>query len=183
MRQNPRPEEELVSLKLEIRVDEVSANILEESYGDREFLVFYHRDFYVTRDSVITELDVKNWFAGGKIPQAKTYHIFPLSAYIHSGIVLKLGTESFPGDEARWDTSVMGVVMVAKAHARLRKSAACSAQRLVDDYNKYLSQDIWEVVISQSDGGTADGDKTAYRSGIVGWDQAKREAMDMLKDW
>lgn len=114
---------------------------------------------WITNDKVIKEDDVRNWFrqdfedykddpdgkAKGKFPWDKDYHIFALSAYIHSGVRLSL-SNSFPFDPQGWDTSTCGVVMVSKKGWRLRKSAEKAAQSKVNEWNTYLCGDVWGVV-------------------------------------
>jgi hypothetical protein len=65
---------------------------------DALFLVHYHRQFWVTRDEIVTQNDAKDWYAGLTIPQMETYWIYPVSAYIHSGVFLYLGRGSHPFD-------------------------------------------------------------------------------------
>jgi len=109
------------------------------------FLVNYHRNFQVERDNIITEDDVKNWYAGEKIEQSKEYHIFMLSCLVHSGVWLSLNY-SFNCDAGGWDTSHVGVVLVAKKEMKTRKKAFRLAQTLINDWNTYLSGDVYDIV-------------------------------------
>lgn len=121
--------------------------------------VVLYKQCWITNDKVIKENDVRNWFrqdfeeykdnpyskAKGKFPWDKDYHIFPLSAYIHSGVLLSMRS-SFPCDPQGWDTSTCGVVMASKKEWRMKKSAMKAAQSKVEEWNMYLSGDVWGVI-------------------------------------
>lgn len=72
------------------------------SWGDDNlFLVHYHRDFWQKNEKVLCEDDLRDVYQGNVTDSVKKlrkeYHIFPVSAYIHSGVVLSLAN-SFAGD-------------------------------------------------------------------------------------
>ena len=116
-------------------------------YDDTKlFLVHYHRDFHVTNDPIIREDDVRRWYRDeGEIEQARTYHFFPVAAYIHSGVVLSLGDgRHFP--DARWDVSRVGVVLASKAKWPDEAKARTSAESLITEWNSYLSGDVYCLV-------------------------------------
>ena len=118
---------------------------LPDKDDDEVFLVNYHRDFFVTRDSIITKDEVANWYKGEKISQQKDYHIFILSSYIHSGVSLSLGYNK--GDSYTfWDTSHIGVVLISKKLAKTKEKATKFAQSLIDTYNQGLSGDVYCLV-------------------------------------
>jgi len=118
-----------------------------DSWGDENvFLVNYHNDFYVKRDEIITEEEVKNWYAGEKIEQQKDYHIFTLSMLSHSGIWLSL-ENSFPSDCGGWDTSHIGIVLVSKKEARTKKKAEKIARGLIEEWNDNLSGNVYGYII------------------------------------
>jgi len=120
-----------------------------ESWGDNNvFLVNYHRDFYVKRDEIIEENDVRNWYAGEKIEQQKDYHIFMLSMLSHSGVWLSLES-SFIGDSGGWDTSHIGIVLVSKKEARTKKKAEKIAEGLIKNWNDYLSGNVYGFMIDK----------------------------------
>lgn len=73
--------------------------------------------------------------------------MFPVSAYIHSGVSLRLGHCSFPFDDAGWDTSHVGCVLASKGEWRLRKSAEKCAEGLIETWNQYLSGDVWGYTV------------------------------------
>ena len=98
---------------------------------DEVFLVNYHNDFFVTRDSIITKDEVTNWYSGEKIGQQKDYYIFMLSSYIHSGVSLSLGYNE-GNSYTSWDISHIGVVLVPKKLATTKEKATKFAQSLID---------------------------------------------------
>jgi hypothetical protein len=115
-------------------------------WGDEGLLlVNYHRDFCVERNKIITKDDVKNWYQGEKIAQAKDYHIFMLSCLVHSGVWLSLH-RNFECDSDGWDTSHVGVVLVSKKETRLRDKAYTMAEGLIETWNLYLSGDVYGIV-------------------------------------
>jgi hypothetical protein len=149
-------------------------------WDDEElFLVNYHRDFDVRNDKVITEEDVRALYlrprineiinsgmARGKwltqeeldeikegmrdIPQEENYWFFPLSCYSHSGVSLSLSSH-FACDSGGWDTSHVGVVLVGKEFFPTEERAREAAEGLVNEWNEYLSGDVYGVVVETFD--------------------------------
>lgn len=119
-----------------------------DNWGDDNlFLVNYHRDFWVTRDSVITKDEVAYWFMErGEVPQAATYWIFSLSMLSHSGVRIYLGHTTPGCDPGRWDTSHVGVVLVAKEEWPEVERATEAAESLVNSWNQYLCGDVYGCV-------------------------------------
>lgn len=109
------------------------------------FLVANHRDFYVPEpgEKRITndaEELVNRW--------KDTHWVFPLEAYIHSGVVLALSQEgNFP--DRQWDVSQLGFVFAAKSEWRLSKSARKAALSLIETWNQYLSGDVWGYIVGE----------------------------------
>ena len=89
-----------------------------DEWGNEDvFLVHYHRDFEIKRDTLITEDDARNIYQGKKIPQEKDYWIFPVDAYIHSGVSLSLAggfRGRLPEGHERFDVSSVGLILVSK---------------------------------------------------------------------
>jgi len=127
------------------------------------FLVHYHKDFEIRRDKIITQNDAKNWYRrtfedyayedeSGKevipsnIPQAVDYFIYPVTAYIHSGVALYLGNTTHPFDSQGWDTSHVGLVLASKKEFKDEDEAEKAAKGLIKTWNCYLSGDIWGCV-------------------------------------
>ena len=142
---------------------------------DELFLVNYHSGFYVTKDIIITKDDVREWYQGEKIEQSKDYHIFQLACLIHSGVWLSLGS-SFAGDPGGWDTSHIGVVLVSKKETSDENKALKLAQGLVEEWNQYLSNDVYCLVRE-----TYDGNKNHLDFDSIGGYYGYKEALKALK--
>jgi hypothetical protein len=142
-------------------------------WGDNNlFLVGYHRDFSVDAPKVKTsqidtktgknistplfsEFELKTYFEcledkedAGEVGELfKKYHIFPLSAYIHSGVRLYMGTHKV----CQWDSCQVGAVLVAKEEWRTRKQAEKVAQGLIENWNDYLSGNVYGYRIEDAE--------------------------------
>lgn len=117
-----------------------------DAWGDDHlFLVNYHRDFDVRNDNVIKEDDARAFYQGEKIPQQKDYWIFPVEAYIHSGVSLTLTSFKgmLPQGHYEFDTSRVGLVLVSKKEIKSEKKAKKLAEGLVTQWNQYLSGDVY----------------------------------------
>lgn len=113
-------------------------------WGDTDlFLVANHRQCYIPEPG---EKRITN-DAQELVDRWKDTHwIFPLEAYIHSGVVLALSREgNFP--DRQWDVSRLGFVFCAKKEWRFRKSARKAALSLINEWNEYLSGDVWGYVV------------------------------------
>ena len=133
---------------LEIYSDD-SAESPDEWGDDNLFLVGYHRDFTVKRDTVITKDEAIEIGQGGKNHLTKKYHCFGLEAYIHGGVVLSFRDEgNFP--DRRWDVSYLGLVLVAKEEWKTREKAKKAAAGLIEDWNNYLSGNIYGFILYET---------------------------------
>lgn len=81
------------------------------------------------------------------------YHVFPVYAYIHSGVSLSLGRNRYPFND-RWDTSFKGFALVKRmkkwswTEAKARKIA----ESIVKEWNDYLSGNVYGYIVkSDSD--------------------------------
>jgi hypothetical protein len=124
------------------------------------FLVGYHREFTVERDKIINkeqccllcqdtkdlEEHEKEWVRDFR----KKYHVFGLEAYIHGGVALALSHE---GDflDRQWDVSQLGFVFAAKEFWKRGDSARKAALSLIEEWNQYLSGDVYGVVLEKYD--------------------------------
>ena len=104
----------------------------------------------IEKDAEITEDNLRDWYQGKKIPQAKEFHIFAVSAYIHSGVVLSLES-TFPSDSYGWDTSHVGAVLVRKSEFKDKAAARQAALDKVTEWNDYLSGNVWGYSIENGD--------------------------------
>lgn len=128
----------------------------DECDDDNLFLLNYHRDFDVRRDKIITKDEVVAWYRKEEESGKEGYWMFPLSCYVHSGILLSLRTGNWnPFDQEGWDTSHVGAVLVSKEEWPDEKKATEVAEGLVETWNQYLSGDVYGIVKE-----TYDKDKT-----------------------
>lgn len=135
-------------LRIKIIQDENSES--PEYWGHEEiFLVGFHRQFYVTRpkSGLGKPEDVESWMER----ESANFHVFKLSAYIHGGVALSLGSD-FACDPGGWDTSMLGFVFVQRESWKEEAKAREAAQSLVDEWNMYLSGDVWGYVVEDQHG-------------------------------
>jgi len=137
------------------------------------FLVNYHRDFDVRRDSIIVKQNVADYYGGEKIPQEDKYHIFNLSMLSHSGIWLSLNS-SFACDGGGWDTSHVGLVLVSKKEWHKRDKACEAAESLVNEWNAVLSGDVYGCVVEYYDKNKKQINQESCW-GFIGFEEAKAE--------
>ena len=115
--------------------------------NDTVFLVFTHRNFNVQREGFIP-IDIYNALQE-KSTEYDEYYVFPLFAYIHSGVSLYLNHN---GD--KFDTSSTGFVLVKKEEhsedeRRTKSKAQEMANNLIDVWNKYLSGQVFRYTLVQ----------------------------------
>ena len=166
-------------------VQDDDASSPDENADDNTFLVHYHRNFWVTRDNVITKGDLANWYHqdfsdydDGKFPWSEKYHIFPVSAIIHSGVCLQLGKRGFSCDPGGWDTSHVGAIFIAREEWRSDEDAYKYASGVIDRWNYYLSGDVYGIVKETYDKHKAQIDHDS-RWGFYGHKYALEQLADM----
>jgi len=170
----------------------------QEWHDKNLFIMAFHRDFWVEAPRVYYKLPVgvardkddkghalfekdelKAYFEGDKenypdaLERLEAFHVFPLEAYIHSGVRLALKSEgNFP--DRQWDVSWVGAVLVSKEEWKDRKKARAAALGYVETWNQYLSGDIWCCVVE-----TYGPDKVQIAhdtcSGFYGYEYALKE--------
>jgi hypothetical protein len=176
----------------------------EDNEDNELFLVGYHRDFTVDRsrtrynketqrneviDTGITKDTARMIVNGGKDENGelneeaanyiKDYHIFGLEAYIHSGVVLALSHEGNFCDR-QWDVSQLGLVFVCKVEWKSEKKARAAALSLIEDWNAYLSGDIYGIVFEDYNAKKEQIDHDSCW-GYSSYEYAKEELADQLK--
>lgn len=105
--------------------------------------VHFHRDFFVESEA-ISEDDTRRFYQGEKIEQEREYWIFPVTSYIHSGVVLYLGSmREAPFDPGGWDTSHVGAILLQKKCWRLRRSAYKAAAAHIEYLNSLYSGEVY----------------------------------------
>jgi len=114
------------------------------------------------------------------------YYIFPLSAYIHSGICLSMDIDPDEVASDYFDTSTSGFVVVSKSlvkdnhkeatETELREEAIKIGGDLVETWNTYLEEDVWNVMILDEDGKVVEEIHSVYTR-----KSAEKEAEILLK--
>jgi hypothetical protein len=116
------------------------------------FLVAKHRQFSVAAPF---EKSIPQYANEVVDKYSKTHWVFPLEAYIHSGIVLALSGEgNFP--DRQWDVSQIGFVFAAKKEWRMNKTAKKAVEAFIEEWNLYLSGEVYGYIIEDDDGNTVD---------------------------
>ncbi len=107
--------------------------------NDDLFIVYDHRQFTIKRDGFDPAEIAESW-AENKSNEYDGYRVYPLYAYIHSGVSLSLGNSSYPFS-CRWDTSMCGFVLVSlkAGFPDLDKAV----QGMVEEWNQYLSGEVY----------------------------------------
>lgn len=166
------PEKTLIHEGVTIEIHQDTDAQSPSEWGDTSlFLVANHRDCYIPEPGEKRITDdaselVERWKA--------THWIFPLEAYIHSGVVLALSGEgNFP--DRQWDVSQLGFVFCDKKEWRLRKSARKAALSHVETWNQYLSGDVWGYVVDP------DGLNEDSCWGFYGFDYCVEEAKSIAE--
>ncbi len=143
---------------------------------------------YISKEAIIQQLQEDGLaFEEEAKEQAEDLYepgwvVLPLQAYIHGGVHLSLGSFGCP-----WDSGQVGWVFVKEKSAwgmdkdGMPVTHEKIAQWLVDEWNSYLSGDIWFVSILDSDG-----DLVESLGQIVGMENAlesaKTEIVDPMAD-
>jgi hypothetical protein len=135
----------------------------------------------VRNDEVIPKDTLVDWYRGQKIEQSKSYWIFQLTMYSHSGVALQLGSRGFACDGGGWDTSRVGAVLVSKKEWPRSAKAEKAAQCLVQEWNNYLSGNVWGVITEVFDAKTKKRIDDECNS-CWGYNYEYQEALKALKE-
>lgn len=106
------------------------------------------------------------------------WSLYPVRAYIHSGIALSLDTSGQFGD--RWDSGWIGIMAINPLTMGHKKGKANFmapkiAQWFIDVMNQYLRGDVWGYVVRDEEGDIAD---SVW--GIYGHEEAEKEAKEFV---
>jgi len=120
--------------------------------NDDCFLVYDHRQFYVERkgfdpqDIVDHIQETRRWFYDG-------YYVFPVYAYIHSGVTLSMGRSSYPFT-CPWDTSFRGFALVKrmKGWSYSKKQAEKIAESVVQEWDHYCTGQVYGYSVDDGEG-------------------------------
>jgi hypothetical protein len=108
-----------------------------ENADKNAFLVYGHRDFTVDGPSDEKALDVHK----AKDEWEKTHHVYPVFAYIHSGVFLKLNSADGLPDR-QWDVSMCGYCLVSRDESEIPEPLKY-AEGMIEEWNQYLRGDVW----------------------------------------
>ena len=156
---------------------------------DKIFLVHYHRDFWVDRPSLVSKDEIADWYhrQAGEAecdPESdlidNRYYIFPVAAYIHSGVYLSLG-HSFRHDPGGWDTSHVGAVLASKHEFPSEEEACKAAESLIESWNTYLSGDVYGIVEETFENNRMPSDDFIAVWDYYGFDSAKADWEDRIE--
>lgn len=157
------------------------------------FLVYDHRDFCVERKGYDPEQIFEHIKTTGR-NFYEGYHVFTVYAYIHSGVSLSLGKDSYPFT-CKWDTSFRGFILVKreKGWSYTKKKAFEAAQGLIETWNIYLYGDVLGYTVEKdgevtdSCGGFYDKQENVLSEakGIIDYQvrQAAKSHFEKLKQW
>jgi len=134
-----------------IKIRESVTNDSPDEDGDEEvFLVYDHRQFYIEREGFepkalyeFLATDEPELWEGHRYHE---YWIFPVEAYIHSGVSLSLFTGT---KQCRWDSSVSGYILAYKEEFKDLETAKTAAEGLIKTWNQYLSGEIYGFIIEK----------------------------------
>jgi len=114
-----------------------------DTWGNTDiFLVYDHRDFYVK----VPGFDPSDIFDEWKDSKQgeflyNEYFVFPVLAYIHSGVSLSLSDN---GQTSGFDTSFKGFALVKKCEYWPDiETAEKAAKELLNEWNQYLSGEVY----------------------------------------
>ena len=152
---------------MKLRIEQDADATSPSEWGDEAlFLVANHRDCYIPEPE---EKRITNNASELVERYRGTHWIFPLEAYIHSGVRLALSGEgNFP--DRQWDVSREEWPVDA---AKARQAALCK----VEEWNQYLSGEVYGCIIEDDNGKTVD---SCW--GFYGYKHAQEEGARMLAD-
>jgi hypothetical protein len=128
-----------------VQDENYSSDMLNED--DSIFLLYYHRDFWVTRKGYEKELT-----NAALADMMKDYFFIPVYAYIHSGVALSLGNTTYPFD-CRWDTSMCGGIFILKSDTDFNtvKKRNKYAEGMIKEWNDVLSGNVYGYQVMSND--------------------------------
>lgn len=133
--------------KIKIRQDE-SCESPDDWGNDDIFLVYAHRQFDVRRKGFEPRKIYESLQEIDCCPEYNNYWIFPVDAYIHSGVHISLAnTKNYP--DRRWDVSTTGYILASKEDWTEVEDAYKAAESLVEEWNQYLSGEVYGFIIEK----------------------------------
>lgn len=132
--------------------------------NEDNFIVYDHRDFTIKRKGFDPEDIFEEMKNGIEMYESNyyghhKYFYFPVFAYIHSGVSLSLERYDFlcPGEHLRYDVSFKGFALIQKnEHVKDSEEAYKIAQSLLNEWNDYLSGNVYGFITEDSNGNGID---------------------------
>lgn len=150
-------------------------------WDDNAFLVYDHRDFCIERKEFYPP-DIHAYINGDNDYDFSDFWIYPVYAYIHSGVSLSL---SHNGD--RWDTSMRGYIMINKSEFNIEEKADKQAEILIKLWNMYLSGEVYYLKIYKITKcihcGHSEEEEIEQISEIYGYDEAEKLAKEFIDNY
>lgn len=141
MKHEPIESFEYLGQKINIYYDN-NSDSPDEWYNEEVFIVYDHRDFYVNRKYFDPEDIFEHYQETGKLFYSG-YFVFPVYAYIHSGVSLSLSNTVYPFND-RWDVSFKGFALVKQQKGFYHRNKAYEiAESLIQEWNQYLCGDVY----------------------------------------
>ncbi len=98
-----------------------------------------------------SQLDIKAIAEDHYNSKFEEYFIWTVYAYIHSGVSLSLGNNTYPFND-KWDVSSTGYILISKAEFdNDQEKALKAAQSLVETWNDYLSGNVYGYIAYEQD--------------------------------
>ena len=149
-----------------------------EEYGDGSVMLYHsHRQFENvptgwSKERILNALnkDDENGDENGGDDDRDNFYFFPVTSYIHSGVVLRLDDDS-----KGWDVSRCGFVIVKKSEFDTEIKAKESALNLIKSWNDYLSGEVYTIVFEHYDENKVSIDDLQSCGGYYGYDYALKE--------
>lgn len=105
------------------------------------FLIYDHPDFCVKVKGFDAQEVFDSFIEKKKLYDG--YYVFPVFAYIHSGVALSMSRTNYPFTD-QWDVSFKGFVLVKRQKGTFTPDKARELGRcIVNEWNTYLSGDVY----------------------------------------
>lgn len=137
--------------KINVFQDEMAES--PDNWGNDDcFLIYDHRQFSVQRKGFDPDEVNEFWVRTKGARLYDGYRIYPVFAYIHSGVSLSLGRNTYPFT-CPWDTSMKGFVLVKrqKGWTYTERASRKVAQSVINEWNDYLSGNVYGYTIDGLD--------------------------------
>ncbi|ADH65334.1 conserved hypothetical protein (plasmid) [Allomeiothermus silvanus DSM 9946] len=130
-----------------------------------ERLVVFHRRYRGTHSFASPE-EARRW------AKEEGWKVFPVYAYIHSGVVLRASEEGNPFSDP-WDSGFFGLLLLSRKEWG-RKITLQQANALLDTYTQWANGDCWGYVVRV-------GNREDSCWGFIGEDAVKEAAQEAAR--